>query len=373
MAGLGPAGGLGGGGAAGGFAGGPGAGEGAPWGAGAAAAGGGGGAAGGGRERERAAYLAGERAALARAFAEALPGNRRLGALEERVAALGARVGDAEARGEAAVGAIGELRGRLEAAGGRGADAAEGVAEALRDLCEVQRARGSSARRGALARAAAFLFGHLRRADVAVLFLSRTILFDAQQGRVSPEAVAARNAMAAGLLLGIAELSWRAHRRFLRASPKTMAHVARPFTQGLSLARTALWGSAFIIGAHHVKGLCYTVANEFFASGGGGGGARGRAPATPGTIRPRRPRPPARDRPGWRARRWRATAAGLQTATATGAIRAPAPPLRPAPGCRASSTRASRRSPPRSGRRLDRTLHGPWCATGGEPRGLYLF
>jgi len=293
--GLGPAGGLGGGGAAGGFAGGPGAGEGAPWGAGAAAAGGGGGAAGGGRERERAAYLAGERAALARAFAEALPGNRRLGALEERVAALGARVGDAEARGEAAVGAIGELRGRLEAAGGRGADAAEGVAEALRELCEVQRARGSSARRGALARAAAFLLGHLRRADVAVLFLSRTILFDAQQGRVSPEAVAARNAMAAGLLLGIAELSWRAHRRFLRASPKTMAHVARPFTQGLSLARTALWGSAFIIGAHHVKGLCYTIANEFFASGGGGGGGSGSGagdagdettpPATPSSTR----------------------------------------------------------------------------------------
>ena len=233
---------------------------------------GGGAAAGGGRERERAAYLAGERAALARAFAEALPGNRRLGALEERVAALGARVGGVEARGEAAGGAIGELRGRLDAAGGRGADAAEGVAEALRELCEVQRARGSSARRGALARAAAFLFGHLRRADVAVLFLSRTILFDSQQERVSAEALAARNALAAGLLLGIAELSWRTHRRFLRASPKTMAHVARPFTQGLSLARTALWGSAFIIGAHHVKGLCYTVANEFFASGGGRGG-----------------------------------------------------------------------------------------------------
>jgi len=262
------------------------------------------------RERSReGGVAAGERAALARAFAEALPGNRRLGALEERVAALDARVEVAEARGEAAGVAVGEMRGRLasfDAEGGRGADAAEGVAAALRDLCEVQRARGGAYRRGLLARAAAFCAGQLRRADVAVIFLSRAILFDSGQARVSAAALPARNALAAALLLSVAELSWRAHRKFLRASPKTMAHVAQPFTQGLSLARAALWGSAFIIGAHHVKSLCYTVANEFFTNASAEEGREGSLPpgsengeerTPPGTPSSARSGTPARSTP----------------------------------------------------------------------------
>jgi len=250
-----------------------------------------------------AGAAAGERAALARAFREALPCREALGALAAAVRMLDARAGTAEATSRSAgAGAAAALataaatEARLAALeAGPLKDLQAAAAAAVPDrlsadfqatLAALTAAVDRPAGGVALARGARWVVGAVGglvdAAGGTALSLSSRVLLDgggggggAPSSSSSADAAArtrARALLGGGLFLASVELAWAAHRAALLRTP-------RPLAGGLRKVRQAGWAAALILGLGAVRSACFSAADAALGSalgGGGGGGVEGR-------------------------------------------------------------------------------------------------
>ena len=242
-----------------------------------------------------AGAAAGERAALTRAFREALPGREALGTLACAVRLLDARAASAEAAARAAgAGAAAALAtatstsarlAALEAGPVRDLQAAARAAvpdrlaadfkATLTALTAAVEAAHAGAGPGAgLARSARWAAsavvglakGALDAADGTALAVSSRVLLDgasrapplpegsADAARAAAARARARALLGGSLFLASVEIAWAAH----KAAP---LRTPRPLAGGLRRVRQAGWAAALVLGLGAVRAACFSAAD----------------------------------------------------------------------------------------------------------------
>jgi hypothetical protein len=254
---------------------------------------------------DASSYLAGERAAYARAFSFALPSQQALGQLFAAVDQLHGRLeGDARAVREvqllqaregvaleAAVlrlgaleqGALPELQRKWESLATRPAvspevtDALRALRDVLGSLTQAQRqyldaAAGYRGPARALAQqlrwllvaAAAYGAAALSGADVAALLLSRRVLvgdWDVARG-AGLRRPRVQAAVTGALFVGAVEAAWQLQERLAARAPAPLRRLGGPLRVGLRAARAAVWTAAFVVTAAQVREACAAAAER---------------------------------------------------------------------------------------------------------------
>ena len=237
------------------------------------------------------AYAAGERAALARAFREALPSQQALGALANAVTSLQSRVGSSEAvsREAAAAAAAAAALARsvderltiletgripaLEAAGGarEAAEGLRGVLEALSSsLTKVAESAVESANNrnstsfGGIAASLALSAINATEAAAARLLLGSGGAASAAASSSTPSSSSA-TAVALGAALTVASLealmlsSDFVSRNLL---PRPLSRAVRPARGALRAARAAAWGAGAVLAGCALRRACFVLAER---------------------------------------------------------------------------------------------------------------
>ena len=237
------------------------------------------------------AYAAGERAALARAFREALPSQQALGALANAVTSLQSRAGSSEAlsREAAAAAAAAAALARsvderltiletgrlpaLEAAGGarEAAEGLRGVLEALSSsLTKVAESAVKSANNrnstsfGGIAASLALSAINATEAAAARLLLGSGGAASAAASSSTPSSSSA-TAVALGAALTVASLealmlsSDFVSRNLL---PRPLSRAVRPARGALRAARAAAWGAGAVLAGCALRRACFVLAER---------------------------------------------------------------------------------------------------------------
>lgn len=235
-----------------------------------------------------AAYAAGERAALARAFREALPSQQALGALANAVTSLQARAGSNEAvsrEAAAAAAAAAELarsvderlkileNGRLpalEAAGGA-REAAEGLRSVLEALSssltkvaesavEANNKKNSSL--GSVVAALALVLS-ATEAAAARLLLGSTTTPAAESSSSRNYSSSSATAATLGAALTVVSLE-ALHQSSTFVSrnllPRPLSRAVRPARGALRAARVMAWGAGAVLAGCALRRACFALA-----------------------------------------------------------------------------------------------------------------
>ncbi|KAK9826174.1 hypothetical protein WJX81_003557 [Elliptochloris bilobata] len=257
---------------------------------------------------DAAAYAAGERAALARAFQLALPGQQALGGLQAGLAALRAAAANDSAALRATQADLAGAAALLQAVVGR-LDALEGVRlpaldarldaaatapvsqefrvtlDAMREVLGALAAApakpagvlpGAASLGGSAAWAVRWAGGWaqwaLARADVAAVALSRRVLLDRlelhgpgmpvsadEDVHLAPER--ARAVVGALLFIAAVESAFQLHQQAMAALPRRLQTAAGPAGVGLKALRGATWAAALTLATWRVRGACFCAAD----------------------------------------------------------------------------------------------------------------
>ena len=251
-------------------------------------------------DMDTVSYVAGERAAYARAFAAALPSQQALGQLFQAVDTLHER-GEADAAAVrvlqeervSTATAVAMISRRIDSMESRPALSPDVVAalqhlrETLSDISSTQQRSleavvGYAGHSGFLVQqlttllhtATGFAASTLSKADVLAVFLSRKILV----GNVVEPAVGAsssnalltkrklRTALGAVLFVGCVEGVWQLHQRMSSSLPRSLRPVTAPFKSGMKVVRVAVWSAAFVLTANETRNACIGLAARLGSS-----------------------------------------------------------------------------------------------------------
>jgi len=239
------------------------------------------------------AYAAGERAALARAFREALPSQQALGALANAVTSLQSRAGSSEAvsREAAAAAAAAAALARsvderltiletgrlpaLEAAGGarEAAEGLRGVLEALSSsLTKVAESAVVSANNrnstsfGGIAASLALSAINATEAAAARLLLGSGGAASAAASSSTPSSSSSSaTAVALGAALTVASLeALMLSSDFISRNllPRPLSRAVRPARGALRAARAAAWGAGAVLAGCALRRACFVLAER---------------------------------------------------------------------------------------------------------------
>lgn len=232
-----------------------------------------------------AAYAAGERAALARAFREALPSQQALGALANAVTSLQSRAGSSEtfSREAAAAAAAAAALARsvderltflengrlpaLEAAGGakEAAEGLRGVLEALSSSLTkvaesaVEKNNRSSSSLGGVAAALAVSSINAAEAAASRLLLGSSSAAAASSSSSSTTAVALGAALTVASLEALHHSSALVSRNLL---PRPLSKAVRPARGAVRVARVVAWGAGAVLAGCALRRACFSVAER---------------------------------------------------------------------------------------------------------------
>jgi hypothetical protein len=247
---------------------------------------------------DTAAFVAGERAAYARAFAAVLPAQQALGQLFAAIETLHSRLEEDantvrkliidQTQTSTELHCVAQRFAALEESTARSALMPE-VAHALQSLRDVlvnlslaqqgylEATQASSGHPGLFVRQVHWLATvgvgwattALSKADVAALFLSRKILVGDFTGR-SQEGLDRREGystvLAATMLVAVVELGWQLHARLLPYLPKTVRKMNAPLQTGLKVARFTVWAAAFVLCSAAARQTCVKLATGWHST-----------------------------------------------------------------------------------------------------------
>lgn len=110
---------------------------------------------------------------------------------------------------------------------------------------------------------AKYTAGVISNADVAALFIARKILLVDVVSAREQQQRKGQGAVGAVLFIAAVEGLWRLHELLRKSVPITGGRTPSPLYHGLKTMRIAVWGAAFVFGAHEAKNAANRGARAF--------------------------------------------------------------------------------------------------------------